>query len=84
MRIDCEIYKEVDEIDHLTIRYRRGEPLRRNEAVQMIKRYTACFADVKEAFAGRNTTLSAVKALDDQTLHDWLVEIRTILLKRVF
>ena len=27
MRIDCAIYKEVDEIDHLTIRCRRGEEI---------------------------------------------------------
>jgi hypothetical protein len=84
MRIDCAIYKEVDEIDHLTIRCRRGEPMDRKTAAAMIKRYTACFADVKEAFANRDTSLRAVEALDDRTLYDWLVEIRTVLMRRVF
>jgi len=84
MRIDCAVYKEVDEIDHLTIRYRRGEPLDRKTAVAMIKRYTACFDDIKAAFADRDTSLAALEATDDRTLHDWLVEIRTVLMRRVF
>ena len=84
MRIDCAIYKEVDEIDHLTIRCRRGEPMDRKTAAAMIRRYTACFADVTTAFAGRDTSLPALEALDDRTLYDWLVEIRTVLMRRVF
>ena len=84
MRTDCAIYKEVDEIDHLTIRYRRGEPLQRDTAIRMLQRYPACFDDVGAAFAGTDLTLEALCALDDRTLHDMLVRVRTVLLKRVF
>ena len=84
MRIDCAIYKEMDEIDHLTIRYRRGQGLDRVTAIDMIKRYTGCFADVSEAFQEKDLSLAALQAAEDQRLHEMLWVIRTVLGKRVF
>lgn len=84
MNIDCAIYKEMDEIDHLTIRYRRGQGLDRKTAVGMIRRYTGCFAAVAAAFRGRDTSLAALQNTADQTLHDLLVEIRTVLSEQIF
>ena len=84
MRTDCKTYLEADEIDHLTIRYRRGGPLDRRTAVEMIKYYTACDDAVGEALKGTDVTLKALNELSDQALHDLLVRVRTALLEKVF
>ena len=84
MRIDCKTYLEADEIDHLTIRYRRGEPLDRDAAVEKIQYYAACDAAVSAALQGENVSLSALHALSDQALNDLLVRVRTALLDKAF
>ena len=83
MRIDCKTYLEVDEIDHLTIKYRRGEGLDRKTAVEMIQYYAAVSDDVKRALAGTDVTLAALADYTDRALHDTLVRIRTALLDTV-
>lgn len=83
MRIDCKTYLEVDEIDHLTLRCRRGEPLDRKNAIRMIKYYTAVSAPVEEAFAGADVTLAALNALPDGAICDMLIKIRTVLIDTV-
>ena len=83
MRIDCKTYLEVDEIDHLTLRCRRGEPLDRKTAIRMIKYYAACSAPVGEAFAGADVTLAALNALPDGAIYDMLIKIRTVLIDTV-
>ena len=83
MRIDCKTYLEVDEIDHLTIRCRRGEALDRKTAIGMIKRYAACDDAVKAAFAGTDVTLAALQALEDEALYEMLVRTRTALIGKV-
>ncbi len=83
MRIDCKTYLEVDEIDHLTIKYRRGQGLDRKTAVDMIQYYAAVNDEVKRALGGTDVTLAALEAYSDRALHDTLVVIRTALLDTV-
>ncbi len=83
MRIDCKTYLEVDEIDHLTIRYRRGGPLDRGTAVRMIRRYADRDTQTAKALADTDLRLTALNALTDQALHDLLVRVRNALLDRV-
>ncbi len=83
MRIDCKTYLEVDEIDHLTIKYRRGQGLDRKTAVDMIQYYAAVNDEVKRALGGTDVTLAALEAYSDRALYDTLVVIRTALLDTV-
>lgn len=83
MRTDCKTYLEVDEIDHLTIRVRKGEPLDRKRAIGMIQFYTATNETVKAAFAGTPVTLAALTALPDGDIYDMLIRIRTALIGTV-
>ena len=83
MRIDCKTYLEVDEIDHLTIRVRKGEPLDRKTAIGFIKFYTATNETVKAAFAGTPVTLAALISLPDNEIYDMLIRIRTALIGTV-
>ena len=83
MRIDCKTYLEIDEIDHLTIRYRRGQGLDRKKAISLIKFYVACSAPVAEAFRGEDVTLAALGQYGDRALHDALVRVRTALIDTV-
>ena len=83
MRIDCKTYLEIDEIDHLTIRCRRGEPLDRKTAIRMIKFYTATDEAVKAAFTDTDVTLAALATLPDSDIYDMLIKIRTALIDTV-
>ena len=83
MRIDCKTYLEVDEIDHLTIRVRRGEKLDRKTAYGLIKHYAACDAAVKEALAGTDVSLAALEAAPDEAIYDLLIQTRTALIDQV-
>ena len=83
MRIDCKTYLEVDEIDHLTIRVRRGEPLDRKTAIGMIKHYAACNAAVKTALAGTDVSLAALQKAPDEAIYNLLIRTRTALLDQV-
>ncbi|MBQ7638840.1 MAG: hypothetical protein IJS90_08065 [Clostridia bacterium] len=83
MRIDCSVYLEVDQIDHLTIRCRKGEPLKRKTAIKMIKRYTACFESVAKAFEGADVTYEALNKRSDEDLYADLIKIRTALINEV-
>ncbi|MBQ9507634.1 MAG: hypothetical protein IJR51_10800 [Clostridia bacterium] len=83
MRIDCKTYLEVDEIDHLTIRVRKGEPLDRKTATGMIRFYTATNETVKAAFGGTPLTLTALAPLPDEEIYDMLIKIRTALINTV-
>ena len=83
MRIDCKTYLEVDEIDHLTIRVRRGEPLDRKTAVGMIRHYAACDAAVKAALAGTDVSLAALETASDETIYGLLNKTRTALIDQV-
>lgn len=83
MRIDCKTYLEVDEIDHLTIRVRRGEPLDRKTAVGMIRHYAVCDAAVKAALAGTDVSLAALEAASDEDIYGLLIQTRTALIDQV-
>ena len=83
MRIDCKTYLEADEIDHLTIRVRRGEPLDRKTAVGMIRHYAACDAAVKAALAGTDVSLAALETASDETIYGLLNKTRTALIDQV-
>ena len=83
MRIDCKTYLEADEIDHITIRCRKGEPLDRKNAVRLIRFYTATDEAVQKAFAGTDVTLAALQALPDAEIYDMLIRTRTALLGKV-
>ncbi|MBQ6421523.1 MAG: hypothetical protein IJK02_10655 [Clostridia bacterium] len=78
------IYKETDEVDHLTIRVRKGEALDRALAIKMIKRYTGTYPAVAAALPGLDTSLPALEAKDDRELYDLLIVIRTALTDLVF
>jgi|GEM_PF-2967597 len=84
MRTDCAIYLEVDQIDHLTIRCRKGEPLNRKTAIKMIKRYAACFDCVSKEFDGTDLSLETLNKESDETLYSYLIKIRTALINTVF
>ncbi len=83
MRIDCKTYLEVDEIDHLTIKYRRGQGLDRKAAAEKIQYHAACSEDVNRALAGADVTRAALNAYTDDELYGMLVKIRTVLLDAV-
>ena len=83
MRIDCKTYLEVDEIDHLTIRVRRGEPLDRKTAIGMIKHYAACNAAVGAALAGTDVSLAALETASDEKIYGLLIKTRTALIDQV-
>ena len=83
MRIDCKTYLEVDEIDHITIRCRKGEPLDRKNAIRLIKRYAATDEAVQKVFAGTDVTLAALQAKPDEEIYDMLIQTRTALIDKV-
>ena len=83
MRIDCKTYLEVDEIDHLTLRYRRGDGLDRKKAVALIQYHVACSEPVSAALAGTDVSLAALAAYTDGMLYDTLVRVRTALIDTV-
>ena len=83
MRTDCKTYLEVDEIDHITIRCRRGEPLDRKTAVKLIKHYAACSEAVKAAFTGTDISLAALGAASDEEIYEMLIRTRTALINTV-
>ena len=83
MRIDCKTYLEVDEIDHITIRCRKGEPLDRKNAIRLIKRYAATDEAVQKVFAGTDVTLAALQAKPDEEIYDMLIQTRTALIDKI-
>lgn len=73
--IRSEVFKEIDDIDHLTIRLRRGEYFDRDTALKMIKRCRAYYEIAPQ------TLISAESS--DRELHDELVYIRTVLFETI-
>lgn len=79
-----EIFKETDEVDHLTVRVRKGEKLDRKAAIAMIKRYPAVYAAVRAALPGLDTDTAALERKSDRELYELLIAIRTALMEIVF
>ena len=78
------IYNEIDEIDHLTLRRRKGEQFSSARAADLLCRYRALDADVAAALAldDASAARERLAALDQQTLYDLLVKTRTVLMKK--
>lgn len=78
------IYNEIDEIDHLTLRRRKGGEFSPQEAARLIRRYRALDADVKKALglSDEAAAFETLAAADGQTLYDLLVTVRTVLMQK--
>ena len=78
------IFNEIDEIDHLTLRRRKGGEMPPAEAARLIRRYRALDADVAAALAlpEEAAAFEALSAADQQTLFELLVRTRTVLMKK--
>ena len=83
MRIDCKTYLETDEIDHITIRCRKGEKLDRKAAIKLIKYHAACSEPVARALTGVDVTAAALQQCTDERLYDLLILTRTALIDTV-
>ena len=78
------IYNEIDEIDHLTRRYRRGGEIPPAEAARLILRYRALEPEAEAALALPETLASteALAAAPQETLNALLVRVRTVLMQK--
>ena len=78
------IFNEIDEIDHLTLRFRRSGRLSASRAAALLRRYRALDADVAQALdlSDEEAAEASLLAMDPQTLHDLLVRTRTVLMKK--
>lgn len=78
------IYNEIDEIDHLTLRRRKGETFSPERAAALIRRYRALDPDVAAtlALSDEEAREDRLAAADQQTLYDLLVSIRTVLMHK--
>ncbi len=78
------IYNEIDEIDHLTLRRRKGETFSPARAAALIIRYRALDADVAAALSlsDEDAVEERLAAAAQQTLYDLLVKTRTVLMRK--
>lgn len=79
-----EIYLMVDEIDHVTYAYRKGKGLDIPHSVRLIKQYTSACPEVAELTKGIDPIFKDISGLPAEELVQYLVGIRTILLKQVW
>lgn len=78
---DLSILKDVDEIDHITVHYRReGRPLDKKEAVRLIKKDTAAYKSAAEADLGFDPVFMSADNFSEQELFEALVKVRETLM----
>lgn len=81
---DLSILKDVDEIDHVTVHYRReGKPLDKKEAVRLIKKDTAVYKAAAASDLGFDPTFMNADDFSDRELFDALVKIRESLMDTI-
>ncbi len=82
---DLSVLKDVDEIDHVTVHYRReGAPLDKKEAVRLIKKDTAAYGAAKMTDLGFDpTTFLSENDLSERVLYEALVKIRESLMDSI-
>ena len=78
------IFKETDEIDHVTIIYTRGGKLDINKSIGFIKRHYACDTDVKNALINYDLSDEKLFHMKEQELYELLVIIRETLLRKIW
>ena len=78
---DLSIIKDVDEIDHVTVHYRReGRPLDKKEAVRLIKKDAAVYKTANALDLGFDPTFINENSFSEQELYEALVRIREALM----
>ena len=78
------IFKETDEIDHVSIVYTRGGKLDIDKSIGFIKRHYVCDIDVHSALQNYDLSDEKLLSMNEQELYEILVTIREILLKKVW
>ncbi len=79
--IDCVVLKDVDNIDHLTIKRRQGKGFDKALAVKYIRdavNFYPCAAAIP------HLAKEPLEQADEQTLYDELIAIRTVLMAEQF
>ena len=80
---DLELFNEIDDIDHLTLAVRKGKPLDRPKAVDLIRRNAARYDYVAALNERFDAAGESFDDFDDQTLYDSLILIRDEMVKHV-
>lgn len=81
---DLSVLKDVDEIDHVTVHYRReGKPLDKKEAVRLIRKDTAVYEAAGNAALGVDPVFITEDDLSERELFDALVKIRESLMDTI-
>lgn len=81
---DLSVLKDVDEIDHVTVHYRReGTPLDKKEAVRLIKKDAAAYEAAAKTDLGFDPTFLTENDLSEQELFEALVKIREALMTSI-
>jgi len=80
----CEIFIEVDEIDHITYAYHKGKGFDKIHAARLIRRYAAENADVAAFCAPVDPIFADLESFPAEELERLLAGIRNILLHTVW
>ncbi len=80
----CEIFIQVDEIDHITYAYHRGKDFDKPHAARLIRRYAAEDAGVAAFCAKADPIFSELESLPVEELEFLLTGIRNIFLHTVW
>ena len=78
------IWNEIDEIDHLTIRYRQQIEIDSRKAAELMRRYITLDTDTAQALALPREALDAeaLAARPQEELAGLLVAVRDVLLRK--
>ena len=78
------VWNEVDEIDHLTIRYRQKKEFDSRKAAELIRRYCTLDADAAQALSLPREALraEAMAALSQTAVYGMLVAVRDVLIAK--
>jgi len=79
-----EIYIKADEIDHITLAYRKGKGLDAEHAARLIRRYYHEHPAVGKFCASFDPIFSDVESFPEEKLNRILVGIRNILLHDIW
>ena len=81
---DLSVLKDVDEIDHVTVHYRRsGKPLDKKEAVRLIKKDAAAYKEAGMIDFGFRPEFIHAEELSEQELFEALTRLREALMKKI-
>lgn len=81
---DLSVLKDVDEIDHITVHYRReGRPLDKKEAVRLIKKNTAVYSAAAGLALGFDPKFITEEELSEPELFEALVKLREALMTQI-